>query len=162
MTDTVEALVRDNIDLAWWHANRAARRDDPMWTDDFESAALYALVKAARDFDPGYGKPFNAIATRYIRTELVDTRRRIHGSEHNSPRAPVGPLVDDVAARTEAGDDFEDFMAALPERDRRLLTLVFRDGLTRTEAGRALGMGKWKAMAAYDRALSQLRGRWRE
>lgn len=62
------ARVRDHAGLARSLARRFDRRGER--GDDLEQVAYLALVKCARRFDPGMGRPFSAFATPCIVGEL--------------------------------------------------------------------------------------------
>jgi RNA polymerase sigma-B factor len=62
------AWVRDHAGLARSLARRFDRRGER--GDDLEQVAYLALVKCARRFDPGMGRPFSAFATPCIVGEL--------------------------------------------------------------------------------------------
>lgn len=68
-SDPQEDLVNSHIGLAKSMAYKFASmyRLDP---DDAEQTAMVGLVKAARDFDVGRGKPFKSAAAMYIKNEL--------------------------------------------------------------------------------------------
>ena len=48
-------------------------------------------------------------------------------------------------------------MAALPERDRRILALRFFDGLTQTEIGQRVGISQMHVSRLLSRSLATLR-----
>jgi RNA polymerase sigma factor (sigma-70 family) len=59
---------------------RSFKTEHPQLADDFESAALIALTRAALHFDPGYGVKFSTYA-----------RRRIVGALKDELRARIAP-----------------------------------------------------------------------
>src|SRR5947209_12003312 len=83
------SLVEDNVALARHLARRFARSQAP--SADLVQAAMVGLVEAAHRFDPGYGVPFAAFATKTIIGELKRFRRDTGWSVH------VGRRVKEVA-----------------------------------------------------------------
>jgi RNA polymerase sigma-B factor len=61
-------LVEEHRWLAEICARRLSRRGEPL--DDLVQVALLGLVKAVERFDPGFGVPFRAYASKTVRGEL--------------------------------------------------------------------------------------------
>ncbi|MBO6209259.1 MAG: hypothetical protein J6N99_01075, partial [Schwartzia sp.] len=57
----------------------------------------------------------------------------------------------------EADDAFRSLLAPLPEKPRRLLTMLYANGLTQKEAAAKLGMSQQAAAVVKARALKALR-----
>jgi RNA polymerase sigma factor (sigma-70 family) len=57
----------------------------------------------------------------------------------------------------DAADSAAAVLAALPDRDRRVLELYYGDGWTLAEVGRELGVTRVRVMQLRDRALARLR-----
>lgn len=148
----------------------------PRDRDEFESAACLALVRAAQAFDPAAGARFVTIAWNQIHWGLADARRKLHpGCRRVGPAralrlvpldearaAPARPAARGSGpgppAACEASEAFEHRLRPLPDRDRVLLRLLYRDGLTEADAARALGRSKTWAHARHAAALARLRG----
>jgi RNA polymerase sigma-B factor len=61
-------LVEEHRWLAEVFARRLSRRGEPL--DDLVQVAMLGLVKAVERFDPGFGVPFRAYASKTVRGEL--------------------------------------------------------------------------------------------
>jgi RNA polymerase sigma-B factor len=77
-------LIEDNVGLARHLAGRFSRSHAP--SQDLVQAAMVGLVEAANRFDPLYGVPFSAFATRTIIGELKRHRRDTAWNVHVSSR----------------------------------------------------------------------------
>lgn len=112
----------------------------PMYGDELESVGRYALVVAARAFDPTRGVPFPAYAIPVITRALIDEIRRWrgkpgvrarhvsaerHGWRLRDPRPSVEACL---IAREQAGRRLA-AMAHLSRADRALIAARLR-GLT--------------------------------
>jgi len=84
-------LIEDNVGLARHLAHRFSRSDGP--SQDLIQAAMVGLVEAANRFDPTYGVPFAAFATRTIVGELKRHRRDTGWNVH------VGRRTKELAVR---------------------------------------------------------------
>ena len=63
----------------------------------------------------------------------------------------------DEMKNLEADDAFRNLIAPLPEKSRRLLTMLYAHGLTQKEAAAKLGMSQQAAAVVKARALKALR-----
>jgi DNA-directed RNA polymerase specialized sigma subunit len=70
-----DALCGKWLPLARGLARRWAQ-SRPHLHDEFESEAMLALVRAARDFDPSRGFPFAAFARKSVRLAFLNLLRR--------------------------------------------------------------------------------------
>ena len=57
----------------------------------------------------------------------------------------------------EANETFQKMLAPLPEKPRKLLTMLYANGLTQKEAAAKLGMSQQAAAVVKARALKALR-----
>lgn len=71
-----EKLVEDNIGLAYHLLYRFRRHRNDQYDSDYESAALFGLMKAARAFNPEIGK-FSTFAGKVIWNELQFCGRKL-------------------------------------------------------------------------------------
>lgn len=69
-----------------------------------------------------------------------------------------GPGPEAVAVRGEEVLELQHAMAALDDRDGILLELLYRQGVTRKEAGRMMGISESRVCGLHKRALARLRG----
>lgn len=129
------ALIARYMPLARRMA-RPFRRDFPEWADEFEGAALLALVESATRFDPRRGK-FGAYASIRIHGALVNERDKFLNSVRSYEHIDALP---DEAGPGEALDpeDFERAIDALPRILKPLLRLLFVDGLHLDDAAAEL------------------------
>ena len=63
----------------------------------------------------------------------------------------------DEMKNLEADDAFRKLIAPLPEKPRKLLTMLYANGLTQKEAAAKLGMSQQAAAVVKARALKTLR-----
>jgi len=77
-------LVEDNVALAHHLVRRFARSQGP--NQDLVQTAMVGLVEAANRFDPSYGVPFAAFATKTIVGELKRHRRDTGWNVHVARR----------------------------------------------------------------------------
>jgi len=87
-------LIEDNVGLAHHLVRRFARYQGT--NPDLVQAAMVGLVEAASRFDPSYGVPFAAFATKTILGELKRHRRDTGWSVH------VGRRTKELALRLPA------------------------------------------------------------
>ncbi len=125
--DLLEQVVVLNIPLARAIAARYQHRG--VSRDDLEQVAFLALTRAARDFDPAYGRPFHSYAVpcirgsvkKYFRDQAWSVRppRRVQELQAriSGARAELeqslgrSPRVNEVAAHLQA--DLDDVVDAL-------------------------------------------------
>lgn len=92
MTKERQELVKDNIQLAHFVANRY--RSMSLEFDDIRSSAYLGLVKAASNFDDGKGTTFATFAVTVITNEILMYARR--QKKHNRVTASLdAPLISD-------------------------------------------------------------------
>ena len=135
--------------------------------EDALAAARESFLRAVRLYDPARGVPFPgyAKATVYgdLRTLFKKARRQwqreVLPAETEDGEDPFAAVPDprDETARFEAEDAFRTMLAPLAEKPRRLLTMLYADGLTQKEAAARLGMSQQTAAVVKGRALKRLR-----
>ena len=134
--------------------------------EDALSAARESFLHAMREFDAARGVPFPGYAKAKVygdlRTLFKKSRRQWQrevlpeGSEEESVFDAV-PDERDEMKNLEADDAFRNLIAPLPEKSRRLLTMLYAHGLTQKEAAAKLGMSQQAAAVVKARALKALR-----
>jgi RNA polymerase sigma factor (sigma-70 family) len=144
----------------------ARRVDDPYLAADLTADVFVAVIKAASTYRPGasgelawlYGIARNVVAT--------EQRRRFHERKAVGRIAGQRLLDSDDLVELEERIDVEaqarslyQAMGALPEGERAVLELVALDGLTVTEAARALRITPVSARVRLHRARKALRKR---
>jgi RNA polymerase sigma factor for flagellar operon FliA len=73
------------------------------------------------------------------------------------PDRAVGPV--DTFEAKESKQALVDAIAAMPERERTVLTMYYYDGLTLTEIGAVLGVTESRVCQIHTKALRQLRSK---
>ncbi len=139
--------------------------------EEFESAACLGLVEAARDFDPGRRIRFGTFSALKILGKLRDVRReRIRRTKHEAPeldlrrdRAAGGSIVAEavdhrppVADELGRAEDLDAHLRKLPPGHRRALRLIYLDGFSQAEAGRALGLSAPRIASIHLESLVML------
>ena len=134
--------------------------------EDALSAARESFLHAVREFDAARGVPFPGYAKAKVygdlRTLFKKSRRQWQrevlpeGAEEGSVFDAV-PDERDGMKNFEADDAFHRMLAPLSEKPRRLLTMLYANGLTQKEAAAKLGMSQQAAAVVKARALKTLR-----
>ena len=134
--------------------------------EDALSAARESFLRAVREYDAARGVPFPGFAKAKVygdlRTLFKKSRRQWQrevlpeGAEEGSVFEAVPDERDEVK-NLEAEDAFRNMIAPLPEKPRRLLTLLYAKGLTQKEAAAKLGVSQQAAAVMKARALKALR-----
>ena len=134
--------------------------------EDALAAARESFLRAVRLYDPARGVPFPgyAKATVYgdLRTLFKKARRQWQrevlpeGAEEDNVFDAVPDERDEMKI-FEANETFQKMLAPLPEKPRKLLTMLYANGLTQKEAAAKLGMSQQAAAVIKARALKALR-----
>lgn len=135
--------------------------------EDALSAARESFLRAVYEYDPARGVPFPGYAKAKVygdlRTLFKKARRQwqreVFPAETEDVESPFASIPDpkDEAARLEAEDAFRAMLAPLSEKPRRLLTMLYAEGLAQKEAAARLGMSQQTAAVVKGRALKTLR-----
>lgn len=152
----VERLVTAHVALARKMARSFARRVPPLWRDEFESAAMLALVDAAQQWEPERSD-FGPYLNCKINFCLIDTCRKLF---RRSRALPLAEWYDAGYADPRGLDDADAFEAVIRPvsfRQRSLLRAVYRDGLTLAQAGRAMGLSSSYPFHLHRQALDEIR-----
>ena len=147
----------------------------PSFRDDWDSAALLALVEAAQSYDPNRGVKFATFAAYRISGALANEARRLglrdprgaddEPSDRHSPclddeqvdgdlTAAQGPTVEEI---TESDDEVEWWVRRLPPRHASVFRLILDDGMSRRQIARELGMTLSMVSRLYAQGLDLLR-----
>ncbi|QDV34039.1 sigma factor [Tautonia plasticadhaerens] len=149
LTDAQRDLAARYVPLARALARPFQAQLPEIW-EEFESAALAALVLAAARYDPERAT-FGTYARQRVWGALRDARR-----DHLSRRAMERPATDiepeglalvelraadapPVGSALDAAEAIEARLRTLPPGHAAACRLIYRDGLTDAEAARALG-----------------------
>ena len=154
---TFDALYR----AQWWPMLRLAQGlvDDVSSAEDVVQDAFAGLYRNSGVLaDP-------VAATRYLRASVVNgarsalRRRRTVRSWLGQARAGEhAPAADEPSLRSAEQDAARRALAALPGRQREVLTLRFLADLTDSEIADATGMSAGNVRSAASRGLATLRG----
>ncbi len=135
--------------------------------EDALSAARESFLRAVREYDEKRGVPFPGFAKAKVygdlRTLFKKSRRiwqrEVFPQEAEPGESPLEAVPDprDETARVDDDDAFRALLAPLAEKPRRLLTMLYREGLTQKEAAARLGMSQQAAAVVKGRALKRLR-----
>lgn len=140
-------------------ALRCTQGDVPQAEDALQEVYLKVLSGRAKF---GERSSLKTWLLALIRHTVVDEWRR---GERNAARlvafsaVPTEDVVapDEALAASQAQAGVRVALAALPERQREVVTLVFYHDLTLDEAADVMGIAAGTARAHYDRAKTQLR-----
>jgi RNA polymerase sigma factor (sigma-70 family) len=162
-TMTVEernALVVNNVRLAYWCVHKVARRRDRDLPDLLQVACM-TLVRCAELFDPSRGAPFAAYAAKaIIRRVLLALRERDRLpaeqlASEGECAAPEDADGADVLQRLELGRRLD----ALTPADRELIDARFYRGETYSVMAGRLRLSKQRVQQKVARVLERLRRR---
>lgn len=165
-------------------ARRAARPFQDGWPhyrDEFEGAALLALVQAAESFDPRRNVRFSTFAYHRIRGALRDVQRQFL-----EPTLPTELALDDgepipvevlppvtrregrvlgvdpgppVGWELEGRETLERWFRGLPRPHAEACRLIYVQGRTQVEAARLMGVSQSRLSAVHRLALEMLHHR---
>lgn len=138
MTPEQEALVSENLKLAFWMANRYRRADRD--EADLESEAQLGLVKAAIEYDPSRGGNFGAFAASVIKFRFFAYFKRTRKQERETSlflHDQNGEEIERRELRTDP-DPCAPVMHAQVRRAVAALGPRHRDVVLRWLAGRTL------------------------
>ena len=137
--------------------------------EEAEEAARVSFWAAVRGYDEGRGVPFPGWAKAKVygdlRTLFKQARRRwrrevlsMDGSdEGEEDRLDRRGALDPALSAIEESDAFADRLRDLAPRPRKLLALLYDEGLTESEAARRLNISQQAVNAMKRRALHRLR-----
>lgn len=174
LTAERQALAAAHVPLARSLA-RSLKKAWPQKTEEFDSAALMALVEAAESFDAGRGVKFATFARLRILGALQDVQRAHANEFHrkglpNVPRAfryipgteerdvllmtSPEPHVADVVASV---DEVEHLIGLLPKRLADACREIYLNGRTQSQVAAALGLAKSRISCLHAEAMDLLR-----
>lgn len=160
-------------------ARRAARPFKERWPhhwEEFESAALYALVEAAESYESARQVRFGTYASHRIRGALRDVQRELLAQSRpwdldgGDPIAPDDlPAYADRAGRVigieadppvgwelEGHEQLESWLRRLPPRWAAACRQIYIHGKSQVEAARLLGMSQSRLCCVHRAALEML------
>ncbi len=182
LTEAQQELAERYIPMARALA-KPLKRLWPHVTDEFDSAALMALVEAAQSFDAGRQVKFSTFARHRILGGLRDVQRRLRlrgwrvdrtrskgpklvslssRSEQNG-RVLTCDLEDPpVGSEMEAVDEVERWLRKLPRRHASVCREIYLHGHSQLEAAERLGFSPSRLSCVHREAIAMLNGSWYE
>lgn len=172
-------LAPDQQDLAARYvplARKLARQGEsafPSLAQECESAALWALTLAARDYDLARGVTFVAYARPRIVGAILDAlrmqlpkgfrdKRQCQDGRPSVVRMPIDlEIAADsrpVGADLEAFEEFEACCRRVPEKHGRVLRERFRNGRSQRETAGAMGVSQSRVCELEKQSMAMLRG----
>lgn len=151
---------------------RKLRRQIPFYIgrEDLLSSGMLGLVEAWRAYDDTKDTHFSTYAYKRIQGSILDflkkTDLRYSRSYRNMRETPLAcfdrqyadhgdPCI--YAIIDETREMILDMIDRLPDRERRVITLYYYEGLRFTEIAWILGLSKASITATHQKALSLLR-----
>lgn len=169
-------LVVDHLPLVYKMAgileSKLPRRRD-VERGDLVSYGVIGLIAASKAFDPARGVKFGTYAEKRIRGAMLDGLRtfdplkRYHARKYGF-RRPMSldrererrdPDHDTCPEGGRLDPEPVDLMGLLPGMsriERLMMTLLYQDGLTMTETGRAIGLSESRISQIHARAIGEL------
>jgi RNA polymerase sigma factor (sigma-70 family) len=154
------------------------KRSWPQESEEFESAALLALVEAAQSFDPTRNVQFATFARYRIRGALRDVQRALilagwRGDVENAPTVSTltadaeerGKLLmtnldDPVGQEVESVDFIEHWLRKLPSKHAVACREIYINGRSQGEAAEAVGCSKSRISYLHREAMEILNDAW--
>lgn len=157
---------------------RPHKRTWPAEWEEFESAALMALVEAAESFDAGRNVRFSTFARLRITGALRDVQRRMghtkwrvdssHSVQDGGDVANLetyGQVVNttpdpEVGTSLETTDAVEAWLRRLPPKHAAACREIYLHGCSQVEAAHRLGCSQSRLSYLHREALAMLNGTW--
>lgn len=149
MTDDAAAALAERV------AKALARKWGQSWRWREHLSGAWLGVRRARAAGVAGRVLFAAAARGAVDALRAETgHRRVR---RVAVGLPVEPAREDED-RAAAADEFGALLRVLPRRSRRLMELIYRDGLLQREAGAVLGLSESRVSQLRAEALAILRG----
>jgi RNA polymerase sigma factor (sigma-70 family) len=157
---------------------RPLKRTWPQEWEEFESAAMMALVEAAESFDPGRGVRFSTFARLRVVGALRDVQRRmgstkwrvddthaVHEAADLTSLEPIGEVLNttpdpEVGREVDSLDAVEAWLKKLPPRHAAACRAIYVHGCNQAEAAARLGCSQSRLSYLHREALAMLNGSW--
>lgn len=177
LTPRQQTLAEKYVPLAKSLA-KPLKKSWPLEAQEFESAALLALVEAAQSYDPERSVKFATFASYRIWGALRDVQRRLitagwRGDIENSPT--LTPLTYDaeehgrvlgsepdapIGEALESAEFVESFFKKLPSKHAEACRQIYIHGKTQGEAADVVGCSKSRLSYIHKEALELLNDIW--
>jgi RNA polymerase sigma factor (sigma-70 family) len=133
------------------------------WREELQAEGALAACEAARDFDPARGVPFKPFVERRVLSHLLHRYRKEWTYAHHLARAPTDPEALGQAPPGRPPEleaiEVRDLAAGLDPDDRRLVTILFWEGKSESEAAESLGVTQQAVSKRKLRIILELRRR---
>ncbi len=175
LTSEQQELAAKYVPMARTLAKPYKRAWPSEW-EEFDSAAMLALVEAAESFDARRNVRFSSFARLRIVGALKDvlrrmghTKRQVDG-DHGvmdvadiSELEPYGEVVNttpdpDVGTSLEQRDDVEAWLRSLPPHHAAACREIYINGRSQVEAARRLGCSQSRVSLLHCESLAMLNG----
>lgn len=177
LTDEQQTLAVKYVPMARSLA-KPLKRAWPMEGEEFESAAMLALVEAAQSFDPGRNVKFATFARYRIWGALRDVQRALvtagwRGDIENAPS--VASLSQDaeeqgkvlgsepdppVGQEIESTEFVEHWLRKLPPRHAAACREIYINGKSQGEAASAIGCSKSRLSYLHKESIELINDAW--
>jgi RNA polymerase sigma factor (sigma-70 family) len=131
------------------------------WREELRAEGALAAWKAARDFDPGRGVPFKQFVEWRVLSHLLHRYRREWAYAHHLARESTDTEALGQAGSSRPPDleaiEVRELAACLVPDDRRLLTSLFWEGKSESEAAESLGVSQQAVSKRKLRIILELR-----
>ena len=165
-----EQIIQHSCERLRMLTHRMFKYDDRLrrWeqTDDVCQQAIIALHDSLLDIKPESVRQFLGLAALQIRRTLIDLARHHFGPLGAAGKHQTdgdGEAIQEVAAGTEPNTPeewgrFHETVEKLPEHEQEVLSLMFIDGLTQSEAAEVLGVSERSVRRRWRSARCRLAG----
>jgi RNA polymerase sigma factor (sigma-70 family) len=132
----------------------------PEHVDDIKSSASYGAIRAASSFEPDKGGVWDRWLAVCVKGEIQSCLDRpdIQRSQTLTLYAlKDAAMSNDSFELVDIADSLDRLLKALPGNRRTLCELIYKCGLTITEAARSLGISRDNANRIHQSAMHTLR-----
>jgi RNA polymerase sigma factor (sigma-70 family) len=145
----------------------------PRLADEFESAAMMALVESASRYDESKNVKYSTYARRRITGAMSDVMRiamspaRMHVASLVESQEVYGVVLNatpdpPVGHEAEHAEAIRDMARKLPKRHGAVFAMVHADGLIHADVARRIGLSVYRVDDVHAEAVAMLNGTWIE
>jgi RNA polymerase sigma-70 factor (ECF subfamily) len=133
-------------------------------TDDVMQNALLRLDRALAKVQPETVRGFFQLAAKLIRQELIDLGRHYLGPQGIGPNHASGANLTEAQGQIEVFTRFQELVEGLATEERKVVDLVFYQGMTLAEAAVSLEVSertvkrRWRSarLALYEQLQTEV------
>jgi RNA polymerase sigma factor (sigma-70 family) len=133
------------------------------WREELRAEGALAAWEAARDFDPGRGVRFKPFVERRVLAHLLHRYRKEWAYAHHLARESTDSGAPGQAAAGRPPEleaiEVRELAACLDPDDRLLVTILFWEGKSESQAAESLGVSQQAVSKRKVRILLELRRR---